>query len=156
MGLVASDWMNEEKVSRQVREGLIERARQMRKEPTNAESLLWARLRKRQLDGLKFRRQHIIKYFIVDFYCPKAKLAIEIDGEVHDEQKEYDQDREKILQESGYQVVRFKNAAVENDLDLVVAGIYDLCRRRIDLIDESTKAILKKNTQAPLIKENSK
>ncbi len=67
MGLAASDWMNEEKVSQQVREGLIERARQMRKEPTNAEALLWARLRKRQLDGLKFRRQHIIQYFIVDF-----------------------------------------------------------------------------------------
>ena len=86
MGLVASDWMNEEKVSRQVREGLIERARQMRKEPTNAEALLWVRLRKRQLDGLKFRRQHIVQYFIVDFYCPRVKLVIEIDGPVHDVQ----------------------------------------------------------------------
>jgi leucyl-tRNA synthetase len=130
--------MNEERVSQEAREGLIERARQMRKEPTNAEALLWARLRKRQLGGLKFRRQHINQYFIVDFYCPRVKLAIEIDGPVHDEQEEYDQEREKILQELGYQVVRFKNADVENNLDLVVAGITDLCRRRIDLIDDIT------------------
>ena len=128
--------MNEERVSKKAREGLIERARQMRKEPTSAEALLWTRLRKKQLDGLKFRRQHIIKYFIVDFYSPKAKLVIEIDGAVHDEQEGYDQERENILQESGYQVVRFKNATVEKNLDLVVAGIYDLCRRRIDLIDD--------------------
>jgi len=123
--------MNEEKVSRQVREGLIERARQMRKELTNAEALLWARLRKRQLDGLKFRRQHVIQYFIVDFYCPKVRLVIEIDGPVHDVQGEYDQEREKILQELGYQVARFKNSEVERNIDLVVARICDLCKRRI-------------------------
>ena len=128
--------MNEERVSKKAREGLIERARQMRKEPTSAEALLWTRLRKKQLDGLKFRRQHIIHYFIVDFYCPTAKLAIEIDGPVHDEQEEYDEERDKILQELGYQVVRFKNADVERNLDEVVTRIYDLCRRRIDLITD--------------------
>jgi very-short-patch-repair endonuclease len=128
--------MNEEIVSRQVREGLIERARQMRAEPTPVEALLWKKLRKQQLEGLKFRRQHIIEYFIVDFYCPRAKLVIEIDGAVHDEQEEYDQEREKILREWGYQVLRFKNEDIDKNLDLVVAGIYDLCRRRIDLIDE--------------------
>ena len=125
--------MNEERVSRKAREGLIERARQMRKEPTNAEALLWTRLRKRQLDGRKFRRQHIIQYFIVDFYCPKTKLVVEIDGAVHDEQEEYDQEREKILQQLGYQVVRFKNSEVERNIDLVVASISDYCRRRVDL-----------------------
>ena len=93
----------------------------MRKEPTNAEALLWARLRKRQLDGQKFRRQHINQCFIVDFYCPRVKLAIEIDGHVHDVQEEYDQEREKILQESECQVDRFKNADVEKNLDLEVA-----------------------------------
>jgi very-short-patch-repair endonuclease len=137
-GLAASDWMNEERVSQQAREGLIERARQMRKEPTNAEALLWARLRKRQLDGLKFRRQQIIQYFIVDFYCPSVKLVIEIDGPVHDVQEEYDQEREKILQELGYQVVRFKNSEVESNIDLLVASISDYCRRRIDLLDDIT------------------
>ena len=125
--------MNEERVSQKAREGLIERARQMRKESTNAEALLWVRLRKRQLDGLKFRRQHIIQNFIVDFYCPRVKLVIEIDGPVHDVQEEYDQEREKILQELGYQMVRFKNSEVERNIDLVVARICDFCRRRIDL-----------------------
>ena len=108
----------------------------MRAEPTPAEALLWKKLRKRQLGGLKFRRQHIIHYSIVDFYCPTAKLAIEIDGPVHDDQEEYDEERDKILQELGYQVVRFKNAAVENNLDLVVTRIYDLCRGRIELLDD--------------------
>ena len=118
------------------REGLTERARQMRAAPTPAEALLWKKLRKRQLGGLKFRRQHIIHAYIVDFYYPAARLAIEIDGAVHDEQEEYDQEREKILQDFGYQVVRFKNADVEKNLDLIVAGIYDLCRIKIDLIDD--------------------
>ena len=125
--------MNEERVSQKAREGLIERARQMRKESTNAEALLWVRLRKRQLDGLKFRRQHIIQNFIFDFYCPRVKLVIEIDGPVHDVQEEYDQEREKILQELGYQMVRFKNSEVERNIDLVVARICDFCSRRIDL-----------------------
>jgi very-short-patch-repair endonuclease len=125
--------MNEERVSQKAREGLIERARQMRKESTNAEALLWVRLRKRQLDGLKFRRQHIIQNFIFDLYCPRVKLVIEIDGPVHDVQEEYDQEREKILQELGYQMVRFKNSEVERNIDLVVARICDFCRRRIDL-----------------------
>jgi very-short-patch-repair endonuclease len=128
--------MKEEKVSQQMRKGLIERARQMRAGPTPAEALVWKKLRKRQLGGLKFRRQHIIHAYIVDFYCPAARLVIEIDGAVHEKQEEYDQERDKILQESGYHVVRFKNADVEKNLDLVVAGIYDLCRRRIDLVDD--------------------
>ena len=117
---------------------MIERARQMRAEPTPVEAMLWKKLRKRQLDRLKFRRQHIIQYFIVDFYCPRVKLVIEIDKPVHDVQEECDQEREKILQESECQVVRFKNADVENNLILVVAVISDLCRRRIDLIDDIT------------------
>jgi very-short-patch-repair endonuclease len=130
--------MNEGRVSQNAREGLIAHARQMRKEPTNAEALLWTRLGNRQVDGLKFRRLHIIQYFIVDFYCPKSKLVIEIDGPVHEVQEEYDQEREKILQELGYQVVRFKNSEVESNIDLLVASISDYCRRRIDLLDDIT------------------
>jgi very-short-patch-repair endonuclease len=122
--------MNEEIVSRRVRDRLIEQARQMRSEPTPAEARLWEKLRKRQVGGLKFRRQHIIKYFIVDFNCPKAKLVVEIDGPVHDGQKEFDQERVKALQEFGYQVVRYMNEDVEKNIDRVVAGIYDLCRGR--------------------------
>jgi len=135
-GLDSGEFMSEEEISRQLRDSLIERARQMRKEPTNAEASLWTRLRKQQLGGLKFRRQHIIAHFIVDFYCPKAKFVIEMDGAVHDEQGEYDQEREKVLQELGYGVLRFTNAELEGNPELVVAGIYEACRRRIDLIEE--------------------
>jgi very-short-patch-repair endonuclease len=126
--------MNEQKISREMKDGLIQLARQMKAEPTQAEALLWKNLRKRQLGGLKFRRQHIIHACIVDFYCPAAKLVIEVDGPVHNEQEEYDQERDNFLQEMGYQVVRFMNADILKNLDVVIAGIYDLCKRRIDSI----------------------
>lgn len=129
--------MGEGKVSRQKREELIARSRQLRKEPTNAEAALWAKLRKRQLGGLKFRRQHIIRHFIVDFYCPKAKLVIEIDGPVHDEQEEYDKEREMMLQELGYGVLRFKNSAVDNNLEETIAEIYNACVKRIGFIEKN-------------------
>lgn len=103
----------------------------MRKAPTDAEALLWAELRKRQLGELKFRRQRIIGYFIVDFCCPRARLVIEVDGDVHEEQEDYDQERDQVLSELGYAVVRFTNQDVEEDASLVAAGIYDLCMRRI-------------------------
>ena len=81
-----------------MRDQLIEQARHMRADPTQAEALLWEKLRKRQLGGLKFRRQHVIHFFIVDFYCPAAKLVLEIDGSVHAEEEEYDQEREAYLE----------------------------------------------------------
>ena len=115
---------------------LIESARQMRKEPTRAEALLWVHLRKKQVGGLKFRRQHIIEHFIVDFYCPKAKLVIEIDGPIHGEQEEYDKAREELLQDLGYGLLRFPNAEVENNPECVTASIYDLCMKRIDFKEE--------------------
>lgn len=125
-------------ISRQERDKLIERARQMRKEPTHAEALLWERLRKRQLGGLKFRRQHIIEHFIVDFYCPRARLVIEVDGDVHAQQADYDRERDQVLSELGYAVVRFTNQDLEEDVEehdgLVAASIYDLCMRRIEMI----------------------
>ena len=124
----------DDKISRWHREQLIQSARQMRKEPTHAEALLWKKLRKKLVGGLKFRRQHIIHAFIVDFYCPQAKLVIEIDGSVHDFQEEYDQERDAFLEASGYRVVRFKNDDVEEEMDLVLAEIYDLCMQRIDSV----------------------
>jgi very-short-patch-repair endonuclease len=95
----------------------------MRKEPTRAESLLWNELRKEKLAGFKFRRQHIIQTFIVDFYCPAAKLVIEIDGAIHMTQLEYDQVRETDLRVMGYQILRFTNERVITDLDGVLGEI---------------------------------
>ena len=96
----------------------ISRARKLRKEMTPEEKLLWANLRNRKLKGLKFLRQHPIvydtiwnkpKFFIPDFYCAEKKLIIEVDGKIHDFQKDYDQRREEILTNMGLRIIRFKN-----------------------------------------------
>lgn len=111
------------------RREIIERARRMRREPTRAEGLLWEHLRKRRLGGYKFRQQHIIQRFIVDFYCPIARLVVEIDGSVHDLQKAYDEERTKRLQEQGFQELRFLNDEVEIDIERVLRQIYARCVR---------------------------
>jgi len=99
-------------------------ARQFRKDPTEAEAFFWGKVRNRQLFGRKFHRQYIIqhgesksvkKYFIADFFCLEKKLVVELDGEIHQQQIEYDKIREDILFEMGYRVVRFKNEEVLQD-----------------------------------------
>lgn len=99
----------------------------MRSQPTPAEAHLWKILRMRQVGRLKFRRQHIIQTFIVDFYCPEAKLVIEVDGPVHRKQVEYDQERDMCLHELGFQVLRFKNGVVTDETEKVIAKIIDAC-----------------------------
>jgi very-short-patch-repair endonuclease len=96
----------------------------MRKEPTLAEDLLWQRLRAFRLCG-HFRRQHSIDRFIVDFYCPGTGLIIEVDGEVHRQQVEADQEREQVLAELGFRVIRFTNAQVLGQTDQVLQQIFD-------------------------------
>ena len=100
--------------------------RELRKEQTNAEGLLWAALRNRQLEGLKFRRQHPLGRYIADFYCAERRLVIELDGAVHDltDQQEYDRIREDIIRAQNLTVLRFRNEAVETDLEGVLFGIY--------------------------------
>ncbi len=101
-----------------------ERAKLLRQELTHAEQRLWQRLRRRQLNGAYFRRQPAIGPFIVDFCCVQARLVIEIDGHTHAEQVEYDAERTRWLsRQRGYRVLRFTNAAVEHNLDAVVASI---------------------------------
>nr|WP_321508884.1 endonuclease domain-containing protein [uncultured Hyphomonas sp.] len=112
-----------EQISRQAKEGLIEAAREMRKYPTEAEALLWESLRKKQVDGFRFRRQHIIHTFIADFYCPKAKLIIEIDGGVHLAQADYDAFREDVLIQLGCTVIRFTNEQVMEQTSFVLEEI---------------------------------
>ena len=103
---------------------LLKMARENRKDPTEAEDVMWQALRNRALK-YKFRRQHPIDSFIVDFVCMEKKLIVEIDGEIHDllEHKEYDKHRGKILEELGYNVIRFKNNEVKNDLKSVLEKI---------------------------------
>lgn len=85
--------------------------RQLRRNQTPAEKLVWAYLRNRQTKNTKFRRQYSVDKYIIDFYCVELKLAIEIDGDIHDlpEQKEHDAIRQKYLEEFGIKFVRIKN-----------------------------------------------
>ena len=90
---------------------------------TPAEAILWEALRGRKVEGLKFRCQHPIGRFIVDFYFPSLKLIIEIDGGIHTQQQDYDQARTDQLQYFGYSVLRFINNEVINDLPKVLNRI---------------------------------
>ncbi len=103
-------------------------ARNMRKHPTPAEAILWRALRGRRLAGLKFRRQHPIGQFIVDFYCADCKLVVEADGSIHDQQIGYDQARTKQLEAFGCKVLRVSNTLVINDLETVLMNITQAAR----------------------------
>ena len=105
-----------------------QRTRELRREMTPAEKTLWNRLRDRQFAGLKFRRQHPLGPFIADFYCAECRLVIEIDGDIHDLQVQHDQARTERFEEYGYQVIRFRNEQVLNDLTGVLASIQAACR----------------------------
>jgi|SRR5581483_5634657 len=104
---------------------IIRRAAALRKNVTPAEHTLWERINKNQLYGLRFKRQHPIGKFIVDFYCAKALLVIELDGEVHNKTDvaERDEGREYELKQMGLTVLRFKNDEVLNNIDKVLDSI---------------------------------
>ena len=105
-----------------------EAARRLRQELTPAESILWQALRGRQIEGLKFRCQHPVGRFIVDFYCPSVKLVIEVDGGIHNQQQVYDQARTEKLEAFGYRVLRFTNEQVMKDLSAVLEQISKAAR----------------------------
>jgi very-short-patch-repair endonuclease len=107
-----------------------EKARQLRLiNPTEAEKALWSRLNKNQVAGLPFRRQQVIEGFIVDFYCHRVRLAVEVDGEVHDRQREYDAERDAALNAVGVRVLRFTNEQVRDHADEVVGRIAQAARQ---------------------------
>ena len=103
---------------------LEQRRKALRSNGTAAEATLWKSLQRKQL-GRKFRRQHSILYFIVDFYCPQEQLIIELDGAYHfkPEQRAYDLKRTKILEELGFKLIRFENKLVFEHLDFVLNEI---------------------------------
>jgi very-short-patch-repair endonuclease len=98
------------------------RARELRRRMTPAEMLLWQALRGRRT-GFKWRRQHPIGPFIVDFYCAERRLIVEVDGSVHDQQIERDTERAIWLQQHGYTLMRFTNTEVDRDLAGMLAHI---------------------------------
>lgn len=99
--------------------------RRLRSNMTGPETRLWFRLRARQFQGLKFRRQHGIGPYIVDFYCPEQSLVIEVDGDSHAgaEQIVQDREREKYLQSRGLRVIRYINDDVVKNLDGVLEDL---------------------------------
>src|SRR5262245_41713539 len=88
---------------------LREAAQQLRRELTPAERVLWKALCSRQVAGLRFRSQHAVGPFVLDFYCPAAHLVIEVDGAIHDQQADQDAARTEHLEAYGYRIIRFRN-----------------------------------------------
>lgn len=111
---------------------IVEICRELRRNSTGSESILWANLRNRKLSGRKFYRQYPIIYnttndlhyfFIADFYCHEKKLVIEVDGKIHDHQKDYDEGRTAIIEQLGIRVIRFKNEEFSENISGVLAEI---------------------------------
>jgi very-short-patch-repair endonuclease len=111
-------------------DGKFREARRLRREMTDSERKLWTRLRRNQVDGFHFRRQHVLFGFILDFYCIEVKLAVEVDGGIHINQKHQDSIRDGILASRGILVFRVTNDRVLLDMDRVVKEISELCHQR--------------------------
>ena len=109
----------------------LKRARTLRKNQTPTERIIWQRLRNRQIAGCKFRRQHAVNNFIVDFYCEEIKLIIEIDGDVHGYKKQElgDKIRQEILIKMGFNVVHYANNDVYANTENVLEDILRVCER---------------------------
>ena len=107
---------------------IFERAKELRQNMTPAEIILWERLRNKQLEGFRFKAQHPIDKFIVDFYCHKARLLIELDGTSHDNKGEYDNGRTAELARYDLKVIRFTNQEVETDIEYVIGRILEILR----------------------------
>jgi very-short-patch-repair endonuclease len=112
-----------QKVSRE----LQERARELRKNTTPAEKILWEKLRHNRLNGLQFRRQQVINPYIVDLYCHAKALVIEVDGDIHDLQADYDAERSSYLTACGFRMLRVRNDDVMQNLIVVVQKIREAC-----------------------------
>lgn len=103
-------------------------AREFRKNPTKSEYIFWQAIKERKIYGFKFLRQYVASGFILDFYCPKLKLAVEIDGKIHLTKLKYDRDRMDILEKTGIIFFRISASLVENNLDLAVKKLRDFVR----------------------------
>ena len=120
-------------VTPEIRCKMIEIARKFRKEATEEEKILWGALHGKKLDGIKFRRQQPVGYFVVDFYSSALRLVVEVDDSIHDLQNEIDKSRQDILEELGLTVFRIKTEIVEQNLPVEL----DLIRGKIQEIKQS-------------------
>ena len=103
-----------------------QRRKDLRNNPTKAEELLWSVLKGRNLGGYKIRRQFGVGKYVIDFYCVEKKLAIEVDGEIHDkeESREYDKIREEFINNFGIRIFRIRNKIIENNIDEAAKMIF--------------------------------
>jgi len=111
-----------------VPEDILNAARRMRRELTDPEARLWKHIKGEQLGGFRFRRQHPIGRYVLDFYCPAARLAVELDGGQHAEdcrQVAHDQERDRFLVENGIRVLRFWDTDVLKRTEAVLQEIWD-------------------------------
>ena len=113
---------------------LLEFAKTMRSNATDAENLMWQLLRAKRFMNLKFRRQHVIAPYIVDLYCHELGLVIELDGSQHgtDDAIEYDAERTKFLEALDLKVVRYWNHDVLGNTEAVLRDLYNICFERLD------------------------
>ena len=102
-------------------------ARELRRNETEAETILWEALRSRQLKGIRFRRQHPVGHYVLDFFCVKYQLGIEVDGGIHNQpdQAVYDSERTAYLEEHGIRILRFRNEEIMQDLPGLLQGILE-------------------------------
>jgi len=111
---------------------LKEKARNLRKAGNLAEVLLWNRLKNKQMAGCDFTRQQIIGNYIVDFYCPKLRLAIEVDGISHNFKGKYDEERDKYLKACGVEVLHISDTDVKTRLNQITENIYEQIRHKLN------------------------
>ena len=105
----------------------LDKAKEFRHDMTSAEKILWECLRRNKLKGLHFRRQQVIEGYIVDFYCHSARLVIEVDGKVHENQKNADLEREKALRKRVLKIIRINNEEIHTDIRKVLERIIEAC-----------------------------
>jgi very-short-patch-repair endonuclease len=115
-------------IGQRVASDKIQLAKELRRRMTPEEKILWQCLRGNRLGGFHFRRQQVIDGYIVDLYCHAAGLIVETDGSVHEQQVEYDQQRDETLSARGLRILRIKNAEVRHSLTSVLARIAAACR----------------------------
>ena len=108
---------------------MLERAKELRRNMTPAEKILWRHLKANRLNGLHFRRQQVVHGYFPDFYCHQHELIVELDGGIHEFQKEYDAEREVYLMSLGFRIIRFKNEEVMKNLKGVLQKIVDECEK---------------------------
>ena len=124
--LIEPEALNSERNCMRYRNGLAHMSRKNRINPTNTEKLVWDQILSRDKTGHRFVRQKPIDRFIVDFYCSKLSLAIEIDGDSHINKKGTDELRDRFLKQIGIETIRFTNDEITNDINNVKRKINDL------------------------------